>query len=300
MFDRLRAGSTVRKPVRIIRITRRRKLGLVLAAAAAAAAVAVPASQIASAQTTRATTVASPAKPTIVLVHGAWASTSSWDAVIQRLQHLGYKVYAPPNPLLGLTYDDAYIADFLHSISGPIVLVGHSYGGAVITNAATGDKQVKALVYVDAFLPNQGESVGQLVSARPGSCVAVADPTTIFRLVPYPGAPAGAVDAYLKQSVFPNCIANGLPRSEQETLAVTQLPLTTLALSQKSGVPAWKTIPSWAVVGTADHTIPPAEQLFMAERAHAHITEVNAPHVSMISNPGVVTNVIVQAARATS
>jgi pimeloyl-ACP methyl ester carboxylesterase len=280
MFNRLTADSTARKPGGIIRISRRGKLGLVLAAAAAAVTVAVPASQIASAQTARATIVTSLPKPTIVLVHGAWASTSSWDGFIQRLQHLGYKVYAPANPLLGLTYDDAYISDFLHSISGPIVLVGHSYGGAVITNAATGDKQVKALVYVDAFLPNQGESVGQLVSARPGSCVAVSDPATIFRLVPYPGAPAGAVDAYLKQNVFPNCIANGLPRSEQQTLAVTQLPLTTLALSQKSGVPAWKTIPSWAVVGTADHTIPPAEQMFMAERAHAHITQVNAGSIT--------------------
>jgi pimeloyl-ACP methyl ester carboxylesterase len=287
--------------VRIIRTVQRRKLRIALAAVAAAAVVVAPASQIASARTiSTAATAASQPKPTIVLVHGAWASTSSWNGVIQRLHHLGYKVYAPPNPLLGLTYDDAYIKDFLHSITGPIVLVGHSYGGAVITNAATGDKQVKALVYVDAFMPNKGESVGQLVSARPGSCVAVADPTTIFRLVPYPGAPAGAVDAYLKQSVFPDCIANGLPRSEQQELAVTQLPLTTLALSQKSGVPAWKTIPSWAVVGTADHTIPPAELMFMARRAHAHITRVHAPHVSMISNPGVVTRVIIQAARATS
>ena len=300
MFKRLSADSVVRNPVRIIRIAQRRKLGLVLAAAAAATAVVVPASQIASAGTVRAATVASAPKPTIVLVHGAWASTSSWNGVIERLHRLGYKVYAPPNPLLGLTYDDAYIVDFLHSISGPIVLVGHSYGGAVITNAATGDKQVKALVYVDAFMPKQGETAGQLVSARPGSCVAVANPATIFHLVPYPGAPAGAVDAYLKQSVFPNCIANGLPSSEKQTLAVTQLPLTTLALSQKSDVPAWKTIPSWAVVGTADHTIPPAELMFMAERAHAHITRVHAPHVSMISNPGVVTDVIVQAARATS
>ena len=235
-----------------------------------------------------------------MLVHGAWASTSSWNGVISRLQALGYTVYAPSNPLMGLTYDDAYLADFLHSIKGPIVLVGHSYGGAVVTNAATGDKQVKALVYVDAFMPAQGESVGQLVAAKPGSCVAVKDPTTIFNLVPYPGAPAGAVDAYLKQGYFPNCIANGLPAAEQQQLAVTQLPLTTLALSQKSGVPAWKTIPSWAVVGTEDHTIPPAELMFMAERAHARITTVAAPHVSMISDPGVVTRVILQAVHATS
>jgi pimeloyl-ACP methyl ester carboxylesterase len=186
----------------------------------------------------------------------ARGGTSSWNGVISRLHRLGYTVYAPPNPLMGLTVDDEYLADFLHSISGPIVLVGHSYGGAVITNAAAGDKQVKALVYVDALIPAEGESVGELVSARPGSCVVVQDPTTIFNLVPYPGAPAGAFDAYLKQSVFPDCIANGLPRAEQQTLAVTQLPLTTLALSQKSGVPAWATTPSWAVVGTADHTIP--------------------------------------------
>jgi pimeloyl-ACP methyl ester carboxylesterase len=284
----------------------RLRLGLMTAAAvslaAASAALLVPLGQTASAHTigTTATADHHAPKPTIVLVHGAWASTSSWDGVISRLQALGYTVYAPPNTLMGLTFDDAYLADFLHSISGPIVLVGHSYGGAVITNAATGDKQVKALVYVDAFLPAKGESVGQLVAAKPGSCVVAKDPTTIFNLVPYPGAPAGAVDAYLKQSVFPNCIANGLPAAEQRQLAVTQLPLTTLALSQKSGTPAWKTIPSWAVVGTEDHTIPPAELMFMAERAHAHITKVQAPHVSMISDPGVVTSVILQAVHATS
>jgi pimeloyl-ACP methyl ester carboxylesterase len=289
------------------RTGRRKRLRLSLIAAAAASAAAasaallIPLGQAASAQTTTTVTASHQApKPTIVLVHGAWASTSSWNGVISRLHALGYTVYTPPNTLMGLTYDDAYLADFLHSIAGPIVLVGHSYGGAVITNAATGDKQVKALVYVDAFMPAKGETTGQLVAAKPGSCVVVKDPTTIFRLVPYPGAPVGAADAYLKQSVFPNCIANGLPGAEQQTLAITQLPLSTLALSQKSGTPAWKTIPSWAVVGTEDHTIPPAELMFMAERAHAHITTVKAPHVSMISDPGVVTSVILQAVHATS
>jgi pimeloyl-ACP methyl ester carboxylesterase len=295
------------------RTGRRKRLRLSLTAAAlasaalasaalASAALLLPLGQAASAQTTATTATTShhAPKPTIVLLHGAWASTSSWTGVISRLHALGYTVYAPPNTLMGLTYDDAYLASFLHSISGPIVLVGHSYGGAVITNAATGDKQVKALVYVDAFMPDKGESVGQLVAAKPGSCVVVKDPTTIFRLVPYPGAPTGAVDAYLKQSVFPDCIANGLPAAEQKTLAITQLPLSTIALSQKSGVPAWKTIPSWAVVGTEDHTIPPAELMFMAERAHAHITTVKAPHVSMISDPGIVTSVILQAVHATS
>jgi pimeloyl-ACP methyl ester carboxylesterase len=237
-------------------------------------------------------------KPSIVLVHGAWADSSSWNAVVGDLQHDGYTVYVPPNPLLGISYDSAYIRDFLHTISGPIILVGHSYGGAVITNAATGDKQVKALVYVDAFAPAQGQTIGQLVSAHPGSCVL---PPANVTAQPYPGAPAGAVDVYVKQSVFPSCMANGLPASQARVLAATQRPLTSLALSQKSGVPAWKTIPSWAVIGTADHAIPPAELLAMAHQAHARITIIHgAPHLSMISNPGIVTGVILKAVHATT
>ena len=182
------------------------------------------------------------------------------------------------------------------AISGPIVLVGHSYGGAVITNAATGDPQVKALVYVDAFAPAQGQSVAQLLAAYPGSCVVPAN----LNVVPFPGAPSGVGEAYIKQSVFPSCMANGLPASEARVLAATQQPIATIALTQQSGVPAWQTIPSWAVVGTADHAIPLALQLAMATTAHAHITEVDAPHLSMISDPGTVTNVILQAVRTTS
>jgi len=231
-----------------------------------------------------------------VLEHGAWANTASWDAVIQRLQADGYTVYAPPNPLQGLTYDSAYLADFLHSISGPIILVGHSYGGAVITNAATGDSQVKALVYVDAFAPAQGQTLAQLLAAYPGSCVVPANLT----VVPFPGAPAGVGDAYIKQSVFPSCMANGLPAAEARALAADQAPIATIALTQPPGVPAWQTIPSWAVVGTADHAIPLALQLAMAENADAHITEVDAPHLSMISDPGAVTSVILQAVQATT
>jgi pimeloyl-ACP methyl ester carboxylesterase len=237
--------------------------------------------------------------PTVVLVHGAWANGASWDGVVRRLQRDGYTVDVPANPLQGLAYDPAYLAGFLHTIAGPIILVGHSYGGAVITNAATGDPQVKALVYVDAFAPDQGQTLGQLVSSVPGSCVVAADPTTIFNLAPIPGAPAGVVDAYVKQNRFPSCFANGLPVREARMLAATQEPLSTIALSQPSGVPAWKTIPSWAVVGTADRVILPAEQLAMARHAHARITEVRAPHLSMITDPGVVTRVIIDAANAT-
>jgi pimeloyl-ACP methyl ester carboxylesterase len=266
-------------------------LGLLVTAGMASAAHA-------SGRAAAGTVTVSGPKPSIVLVHGAWADSSSWNAVVGGLQHDGYTVYVPPNPLLGITYDSAYVRDFLHTISGPIILVGHSYGGAVITNAAAGDKQVKALVYVDAFAPAQGQTIGQLVSAHPGSCVL---PPANVTVQPYPGAPKGAVDVYIKQSVFPSCMANGLPASEASELAATQRPLTSLALTQPSGVPAWKTIPSWAVIGTADHAIPPAELLAMARQAHAHITIIpGAPHLSMISNPGIVTKVIVAAVHATS
>jgi pimeloyl-ACP methyl ester carboxylesterase len=283
--------------VNIARAARHARLRLIIPAlAVATAALIIAFSQIASAQaTTRATSSGGP-KPTIVLEHGAWANTGSWDAVTAMLQADGYTVDAPPNPLQSLPYDSAYLADFLHSISGPIILVGHSYGGAVITNAATGDSQVKALVYVDAFAPAQGQTLAQLLAAYPGSCAVPANLT----VVPFPGAPAGVGDAYIKQNVFPSCMADGLPAVEAEVQAATQAPIATIALTQPTGVPAWKTIPSWAVVGTADHAIPPALQLAMAKNAHAHITEVKAPHLSMISDPGVVTSVILQAVHATT
>jgi pimeloyl-ACP methyl ester carboxylesterase len=283
--------------VNITQIARPARLRLIIAAVTVAVAgLVIPLSQIASARTAGAAAAAGGAKPSIVLVHGAWADSGSWAGVTRRLQADGYTVYALPNPLQGLPYDSAYLADFLHSISGPIVLAGHSYGGAVITNAATGDPQVKALVYVDAFVPAQGQTLAQLLASHPGSCAVPAN----LNVVPYPGAPRGAGDAYIKQSVFPSCMADGLPAAQAHVLAVTQRPIATIALTQKSGVPAWKTIPSWAVVGTADHAIPLPLQLAMASTAHAHITRVDAPHLSMISDPGTVTNVILQAVRATS
>ncbi len=244
-----------------------------------------------------AVTGAGPAKPAIVLVHGAWADSGSWNAVIGLLRRAGYTVYAPPNPLEGLPIDTATLADFLRTITGPIVLVGHSYGGEVITNAATGNSQVKALVYDDAYLPKQGEDLKDLTTA--GSCFAVLNLSTVFNFVPDPVSPSGAV-AYVKPTVFPGCFANGLPASAGAVLAATQRPLATSTFTDQSGVPAWQTIPSWDVVGTADHIITPAEQLFMAKRANAHITEINAPHLSMITDPGVVASVIIQAAQATS
>ena len=240
-------------------------------------------------------------KPTIVLVHGAWADNSSWNAVVADLQALGYTVDTPPNPLRGVTYDSAYLSDFLSTITGPVVLVGHSYGGFVITNAATGNTQVKALVYDDAFIPAAGDTPQSLSAAEPESCLAVQDPTTVMNFAPYPGSPAGDADLYVKQSVFPGCFANGLPASEGAALAAEQQPLAASTLSETlTAAPAWQTIPSWAVIGTADKVIPPAELLAMAQRAGSHITQIDAPHLSMISDPGAVTRVILRAASAAS
>jgi pimeloyl-ACP methyl ester carboxylesterase len=175
-----------------------------------------------------------------------------------------------------------------------IVLAAHSYVGAVATAAAVGVPEVRALVYVDAFIPDQGDTVTDLIS---GSCVA-GNPPDLFNIVPIPGAP-GDADLYLKPSVVPGCFANGLPASQAAVIAATQRPLAASALAATFGPPAWKTIPSWAVIGTADHVIPPANQTFMAKRAGAHITDVNAGHLSLISKPSVVTRVILKAVRAT-
>jgi pimeloyl-ACP methyl ester carboxylesterase len=244
-------------------------------------------------------------KPVIVLEHGAWADASSWDGVIRILAREGFTVYAPPNPLRGLHTDAAYLHDFLienAELAGkPVVLVGHSYGGAVITDAAVGDPEVKALVYVDAFIPAKGESIAALL-ARPqgaGSCIG-GNPATVFNPVPFPGAPQGDADLYLLPNKFPGCFASGLSASKAALLAATQRPLAANAATDVSGTPSWKTIPSWAVIGTADKVIPPALLTFMAHRAGAHITDVNAGHLSLISKAGAVARVIVKAARATS
>jgi pimeloyl-ACP methyl ester carboxylesterase len=191
--------------------------------ALATAALAILASQAASARTVTPaaaakTGSASGSKPSIVLLHGARADSSSWDAVVARLQRDGYTVYVPPDPLLGLSYDPAFLRDFLNTLSGPIVLVGRSYGGAVITNAATGNPNVTALVYVDAFAPAQGQTIGQLVTAHPGSCVL---PKANVTAQPYPGAPTGAVDVYIKQSVFPAAWLTACPPAK---LACSQPP----------------------------------------------------------------------------
>jgi pimeloyl-ACP methyl ester carboxylesterase len=236
-------------------------------------------------------------KPTVVLVHGAWADGSSWSGVVERLQHDGYPVRVPPNPLRSLPGDSATIAGFLSTIAGPIVLVGHSYGGAVITNAATGNANVKALVYVDAFLPEQGETVLPLAGAD--SALAV-PPETVFDFVPYAGGPPGDIDLYLKENVFLKSFANGVRPQTARLLYAGQRPFALSAGNEASGVPAWATIPSWDLIGTKDLIIPAAQQRFMAERAGAKISTVNGGHLALVSNPGAVTDLITKVAKSTA
>ncbi len=234
-------------------------------------------------------------KPTIVLVHGAFADASGWAGVITRLEDRGYTVLAPANPLRGVATDSAYIASVLATITGPIVLVGHSYGGEVITNAATGNPNVKALVYIAAFAPDLGETAGGILARFPGSMLT--PPNLILRPFPQPDGTTGE-DAYINPTVFREAFCADCSASTAAVMAATQRPAALATLSEPSGVPAWKTIPSWYLVASQDHAIPPAAERFMAARMHAHTVEINSSHAAMVSHPGAVTDLILSAAQA--
>jgi pimeloyl-ACP methyl ester carboxylesterase len=239
---------------------------------------------------------AKPAKPTVVIVHGAWTDASSFTAVEKILTGDGYPVLDFANPLRSLSGDSEYLASFLATrTTGPVVLVGHSYGGAVISEAALTDPDVKSLVYVDAFVPAEGESLLDLLnSAGP------VDPTQLFDMTPYPGAPEGDVDLYLKQEAFGPGFANGLSNAEQASYYAKQRPITFSAVNEKaSAAQAWKTLPSWYVAGTQDASIPLTLQLKMADRAGSTVTEVKAGHLAMAKEPKKVAKVIETAATST-
>jgi len=236
------------------------------------------------------------AKLTVVLVYGAWADASSWSGVIERLQHDGYPVRALANPLRSLSGDAASVRSYLDTQTGPIVLVGHSYGGAVITNAATGDSHVRALVYVDAFAPDEGQAVAPLA----GADSALADPTAAFNAVPATLPPTSSTELYLKTSTFLSAFANGVPVREARMLAASQRPVTAGALNEPSGAPAWRTIPSWFLIGTRDRVITPNAERAMAEHAGARISYFTAGHLGLISDPAAVTRIIERAAEATA
>jgi pimeloyl-ACP methyl ester carboxylesterase len=231
-------------------------------------------------------------KPTVVLVHGAWADASAWSRVIERLQKDGYRVLAPAIPLRSLEGDAAYLQSILAQEEGPFVLVGHSYGAAVITNAAAGNPDVRALVYVNGFVPDVGEDILHL--AGEGTLV----PSSI-EVKGYPPFGATDVDIYIKPENFRETLAGDLSKKRAAVLAVTQRPLSLAAASAPTTAAAWKTIPSWYLLGAKDRTITPAAQRFMAERAGATIKKVRASHLSLISRPGKVAELIEEAAAAT-
>ncbi|TDW18024.1 alpha/beta fold hydrolase [Kribbella kalugense] len=277
-------------------VSRRKVLGAGAALAGSAALMATPfeASAATAAQDDKA---APKVKPTIVLVHGGYADSSCWNAVIKELQSKGYPTIAGSNPLRGIPTDAPYIGSLLDSISGPVVLVAHSMGGTVITNAAAGKSNVKALVYISAFVPDVGESQGGLIAMFPGSEIqAVSVP------VPYtkPDGTTGT-DLYLSkdgQAAF----AADVSAATFRLLQATQRPFDVDSFTYTTTAAAWRTIPSWGLVAGRDKTIPPAAERFMYNRANCReIVELpTSSHVAMISHPQAVANLIQDAAKATS
>ena len=230
--------------------------------------------------------------PTVVLVHGAFADGSSWNEVITRLQADGLQVTAPANPLRGISIDSAYIGSLLEQIPGPVLVVAHSYGGAVITNAATNANNVVGLVYVAAFAPDEGETLGDIASNSRDSVVLSA---LVELQYPTGEGQETAVEFTIDPEKFHEVFAFDLSVEQTALMAATQRPLAESVFSEPTGVPAWKNLPSWAVVSTGDKVVGTDAVRSMAERAGATITEVEGSHVIMISKPQVVTEVILTA-----
>ncbi|MHA6495433.1 alpha/beta fold hydrolase [Pseudomonas borbori] len=235
------------------------------------------------------------AKPTVVLVHGAFAESSSWNGVAARLLDKGYPVIAAANPLRGVTHDADYIADIVEQTAGPVILVGHSYGGAVISNAGRDNAKVKALVYVAAFAPDKGETALELSGRYPGGTLG---PT----LAPPVLLDDGNKDLYIQQDKFGQQFAADVAAADSALMAATQRPISEFALTEASGDPAWKQLPSWFIYGSADKNIPEAALKFMAERAGSKktVTVPGASHVVMTSNPEKVAALIIEAAEVSA
>jgi pimeloyl-ACP methyl ester carboxylesterase len=243
------------------------------------------------------TTPAAAAGPTVVLVHGSFADASGWAGVIPILQEAGLNVLAPANPLRSVPGDAAYIRSVLDGVEGPIVLVAHSYGGFVITNAATGHPNVKALVYVNGFAPAEGDVGGEIVYRFPGS--QLTPENLVVRPYPTTDPNQAGQEAYINADVFHEAFAADLDAQTTAVMATSQRPIDLATLQQPSGPAAWETIPSSFIIGTADNTIPPELHRFMAERAGGEVTEIDgASHVVMMSQPQAVADVILAAVAA--
>jgi pimeloyl-ACP methyl ester carboxylesterase len=255
---------------------------------------------LATAQAHGAASASAPtARPTVVLVHGAFADASGWSDVVRMLRAAGYPVLAPANPLRGLTADADYIRSVLATVAGPVILVGHSYGGAVITNAARGAGNVTALVYVAAFVPDQGNSVATSYDPQthPGSLLT--PEALVVRPVANPVAPGGQdADLYIRSELFRAIFAGDQSRDTADVMAATQRPLSAFAFTEASGEPAWRHTASWALVTLDDRAISPGGQRFMAERAGAMVRTVRSAHDVMVSHPKAVVAVIREAVAA--
>jgi pimeloyl-ACP methyl ester carboxylesterase len=227
---------------------------------------------------------------TVVLVHGAFADSSCWAGVIERLRANGVQVVAAANPLRGISYDSAYLASVFDQIPGPVLAVGHSYGGAVISNAATGSQNVVGLVFVAAFAPDEGE---QLIAVTGSSKDSVLGSALVPRQ--YPTGSGAGTEFLIDPAKARDAFAGDLTDAQASLIGAIQRPVADLAFGEPSGAPAWRTLPSWAVVATADRAAGTDVVRAHAERAGASITEVDGSHVIMISQPQVVTDVIQQA-----
>jgi pimeloyl-ACP methyl ester carboxylesterase len=231
-------------------------------------------------------------KPTIVLVHGAFAESSSWDTVIDPLLDAGHPVIAAANPLRGLASDAAAVADVVRSVEGPVVLAAHSYGGAVISNVPSDAGDIVGLVYANGFAPEPGEHCFQLAAMFPGSMLGPETSRPVSRS-------DGSTDLYVAADSFHDIFCQDVPAEQAARMAVTQRPATQEALTEPSGdQPLWKQVPSHFLIGEDDHIIPAALQKYMAERAHAHGTlEIpGASHAITVSHPGAVADRIMEAA----
>jgi pimeloyl-ACP methyl ester carboxylesterase len=233
--------------------------------------------------------------PTIVLVHGAFADASSWNGVVERLQKEGHTVVAPANPLRGLAADTSYIASVVDQIDGPVLLVGHSYAGAIISNLVAKARNVVGLVFVAAFAPDDGELLDD-VTAR--SKDAILGPALMQRNYPIGSDGTTGVEFVVDPRRFYEVFAGDLPADRAAVLAATQRPVAQGAFSEKAGPPAWKTVPSWAVVATGDKAAGTDIVRTMAQRAGANVVEIEGSHLIMVSQPEAVTDVILEAARA--
>lgn len=284
---------SVEHPARVMR------RGAVLLAAAAVTAAAFLPVHAASGDAPSRVGAADSSRPTIVLVHGSYADAGSWAAVTAVLQSKGFHVVVPAIPLRSLTGDSDYLAAYLQQATdGPLVLVGHSYGGALISNVGLADPDVQGLVFVEGFAPAEGETLNDILGPS-DSALNVADPTTIFDLVAYPGAVDGDMDVYLKETFFNEHFAQDVPPTIRAVLAAGQRPASMLTGTQPAGAPAWETLPSWFVIGTEDDAIPADVQRAMAARAGGTVTEVKAGHLSMVVRPLTVARVIEEAAQST-